>query len=176
MQVSKDVPRILGCTSDRKLGNVYAGAEMWVYMENPRMSMWIRADVARPAVSRRPIGTKWCMFFIEFSKVGLGAIVMLPPRQRVNRDFFGNTVLSSLIDDRALSRRKLKVRGMFLPLDNARPHLIHPTTRIWLPATSGYLELKESLERPSFDNSVRLQVAESEILMSIEVGSCIVLP
>jgi hypothetical protein len=49
------------------------------------------------------------MFWIEFSRPGIGAVGTLPPEQNFKRDFFVNNVLTKNIDDRALSVPKLKV-------------------------------------------------------------------
>jgi hypothetical protein len=126
------------------------------------------------------------MFFIEFSTVRIGAIGMLHPAQSFNRDFFVNAVLSSMIDDSTLSRPTLKARGMFLNLDNARPHLCNDTFKeLWigrrphLPSSedlapcnfSLFRHHKQCLKGQSFDNPVALQIGGSEILMSIEVGT-----
>jgi hypothetical protein len=42
---------------------------------------------------------------------------------RAPNPFFDGTMLSSIVDDRALSRPKLKASGTFLHLDNARSQL-----------------------------------------------------
>jgi histone-lysine N-methyltransferase SETMAR len=186
VQVSKDLLEFLEGTSDRNLCNVYTGDETWVYMDNPRVSMWTGADVARPTVPRRTIGTKKCMFWIEFSRSGIGTVVILPPGQSFNRDFFLDNVLLKIVDDRALRRPRLKARGTFLHLDNARPHLCndafedlgikrlpHPPYSPDLAPCDFWLfgYLKQCLEGQSFDSPIALQAAVSEILMSIEVGT-----
>jgi hypothetical protein len=58
---------------------------------------------------------------IEFSSAGIGAVVMLPPEQSFNRDFFVGNVSPKIIDDRALGCPTLKGRGTFLHFDNMRP-------------------------------------------------------
>jgi hypothetical protein len=62
------------------------------------------------------------MFWIDFSRTGIGVVMMLPAEQSFNKDFFDGMVLPSIVEDRALSRPKLKANGPFLHLDNARPH------------------------------------------------------
>jgi hypothetical protein len=47
---------------------------------------------------------------------------MLPAGQSFNKNFFAGTVLPSIVQDRELSRPKLKASGTFLDLDNAQPH------------------------------------------------------
>jgi hypothetical protein len=60
----------------------------------------IGADVTRPTVPWRTIGTKRCMSWIKFSRAGIGVVVMLPPGQSFNRDFSVDNVLSKIIDGR----------------------------------------------------------------------------
>jgi hypothetical protein len=123
------------------------------------------------------------MFLIEFSRTGIGAVVMFPAQQNFNKDFFSGPVLRHLVECRPQNRPKLKARGTFLHLDNALPHLtcerydeygirrlLHPLYSpdlaprdFWL-----FVHLKQTLEGQFFDDEVALQVAVSEILMSIE--------
>jgi hypothetical protein len=59
------------------------------------------------------------MFWIDSSRIRVRAVVMLPAGRRFNKDFFTGTVLPSIFDDRALSRRQLKANGHILHLDKA---------------------------------------------------------
>jgi hypothetical protein len=63
------------------------------------------------------------MFWIAFSRTGIGAVAMLPAGQSLNKDFFAGTMLPSIVDDRALSRPMLKASGTFLSLESAQSHL-----------------------------------------------------
>jgi hypothetical protein len=95
------------------------------------------------------------MFWIDFSRTGIGAVVMLPVQQSFNKDFFAGTILLHVVEDRELTRPKLKAHGTFVHLDNVPPHLIsekydeseikripHPrTVPIWLRATFGYSDI-----------------------------------
>jgi hypothetical protein len=120
--VSKDRLQFLDGTSDRKQCNVDTDDETWLYFDNPRMSMWIGADVAKPILPRHTIGTAKCMFWILFSRAGIGAVAILPPGQSFNQDFFIDNVLLKIIDDKGLGHPKLKAHGTSLHLDSARPH------------------------------------------------------
>jgi hypothetical protein len=95
------------------------------------------------------------MFWIDSSRTGIGAVAMLPAQQRFNKDFFAGTVLLHVVEDRVLTRPKLKAHGPFLHLDNAPPHLTSekydeygikrlphsPTVSIWLRVTFGYSDI-----------------------------------
>jgi hypothetical protein len=161
VQVAKDLLQFLEGTSNQKLCNVYTGDEMWVSMDNPRMSMWIRADVARPTVLQPTIGTKKCMFWIEFSGTATGVVAMLPSGSYFIQNFFVDNVLPDVTDDRVFSCPKLKSNETVLHLDNPGPHLRngefeelgirrlpHPhTVRIRFRATSGDSAILSNVSR-----------------------------
>jgi histone-lysine N-methyltransferase SETMAR len=92
-------------------------------------------------------------------------------------------VLLSIVDDRVLSRPKLKASGTFLHLNNARPHLtsdrydksgikrLHhsPYSPDLAPCDFWLFEyLKHWLEGRFLDDDIALEGAVSEILMSME--------
>jgi hypothetical protein len=103
VQVSRDVLDVLDSRTDRSLSNVCTGDDTCVYLNNPRTSMSIGADVTRPIQVRRTVTSKKGMFWIDFSGTGISAVVMLPAGQSFNKGFFASTVLPSIVDDRALS-------------------------------------------------------------------------
>jgi hypothetical protein len=123
IQVSQEPLDFLESHTDRSLLNVSTGDETRVYLDNPRTSRWIGPDVTKPIRVRHTVMSKKRMFWIDFCRTGIRAVVMLPAWQCFNKDFFAGTVLPSIVGDRALSRPKLKVSGTFLHLDIARPHL-----------------------------------------------------
>jgi histone-lysine N-methyltransferase SETMAR len=181
-EVSGELLAFLERRTDRNLSNVYPGDEIWIYLDNPRTSMWIGADVPRPTRVRRTVFSMKRMFWIDFSRTGIGAVVMLPAQQSFNKDFFTGTVVLRLAEDREPTRPKLKAHGTFLHLDNAPPHhtsekydeygikrLPHPPYSPDLAPSDfwffGYL--KQSLEGRFFDDDLALEFAVSEILMSI---------
>jgi hypothetical protein len=59
------------------------------------------------------------MFWIDLSGTGIGVVVTLPAGQSFNKDSFSGTALPSIVDDRTLTRLKLKTSVAFLHLDNA---------------------------------------------------------
>jgi hypothetical protein len=119
-QVLKDLLQFLEGMSGRKLCNSYTGDETWVYIDDPRTSMWMGGDVATPIVPRRTTGTRGACS--GSSLPGL-ILVMLPPGQSFDRDFCVDNVLPKIIDDRALGRPKLKACGTFLHLEDRGPHI-----------------------------------------------------
>jgi histone-lysine N-methyltransferase SETMAR len=183
VEVSRELLDFLESRPDRSLCKVYTGDETWVYFDNPRVSMWIGADVARPTRVRRTVASTKRMFWVDFSRTGIGAVVMLPAGQSFNKDFFTGTVLPAIVEDRAQNRPKMKANGTFLHLDNARPHLTsaqyaelgikrlpHPPYSPDLAPCDFWLfgHLKQCLEGRVFEDDMALRAAVTEILMSIE--------
>jgi hypothetical protein len=125
------------------------------------------------------------MSWIEFSRAGISALVMLPPGQSFNRDLSVDNVLAKTIDRRVLGRPKWKACGTLLDFDDARPHLCNDESevlgirRIFHPSNSPDLalchfwrsgDLEQGLEGQSFDDSMALRAGVSGILISMEVG------
>jgi hypothetical protein len=111
VQVSLELLDFLESRTERRLSNMYTRDETWVYLDNLRTSMWIGAEVTRPARVRRTVSSKKRMFWIDSSRTGIGAVVMPPAGQSFNKDFFAGTVPVSAVDDEALSCPKLKASG-----------------------------------------------------------------
>jgi histone-lysine N-methyltransferase SETMAR len=123
------------------------------------------------------------VFWIAFSRTGIGAVVTLPGWQSLNQDFFAGTVLPSIADDRMLRRLKLKASGTFLHLDSAQPHLTsyrydkcgvnklpHPPNSPDLTPCDFLLfeHLKHRLDGRFFDDDIAVEGVVSAILSSIE--------
>jgi hypothetical protein len=80
--------RFLEESSPQKLANVFTGDKSWFYLENPQNSMWLASRVPRPTRVKRKIGARKVMIWICFSTSVSYDVVMLPPGERFNRDFF----------------------------------------------------------------------------------------
>jgi histone-lysine N-methyltransferase SETMAR len=184
VQISQQLLDFLNSRSSRTLCNVYTGDETWVYLDNPRTSMWIGADVERPTRTRRSVASPKRMFWVEFSRTGIGAVVMLPPGESFNKAFFTESILPSIVEHRARNRPTKRACGTFLHLDNARPHLAadefeelgirrlpHPPYSPDLAPCDFWLfaHLKQCLEGQFFDDDIQLRLAVSAILMAIDI-------
>jgi hypothetical protein len=123
------------------------------------------------------------MCWIDFSRTGIGAVMMPHAQQSFNKDCFVGTVLLRVVEDRELTRPKVQAHGTFRHFDNAPPHLTserydddgikrlpHPPYSSDLAPCDFWLfgYLQQSLEGSFFDDDLALEVAVSEILMSIE--------
>jgi phenylpyruvate tautomerase PptA (4-oxalocrotonate tautomerase family) len=122
VKVSRRLLDFLESRTGRSLLNVYTADETWVHLDNPRTSMWISADVTMAIRVRCTVTSKKRMFWTDFSRTGIGAVVVLPARQSFNKKFSSGTVLPSIVDNRTPSRPELRANRTFLHLDSARPH------------------------------------------------------
>jgi hypothetical protein len=123
IDISWEILVFLENHTDRSLCSVYAREETGIYLCNFLEAMWIAADVAQPIRVWRTVIFRKLMFWINFSGTWIGAIVMLPPEQNLNKEFFTGIFLSRITENRAQTRPKLKARRNFVHLDKAWPHL-----------------------------------------------------
>jgi hypothetical protein len=70
------------------------------------------------------------MFWIDISRTGIVALVMLSAQQSFVRDFSNGTVLRPPVQWRAQHHPKMKVNGTFLDLDNPPSHLTSPQLEV----------------------------------------------
>jgi hypothetical protein len=182
VEVSRKLLALLESRTDRSLFNVYTRDEKSIYLDNLWTSMRI-GPMLRGQLEFGTLGSRKRMFWIDFSRTAIDAVVMLPSQESFNKDFFPGTVLPHVVEDRELTRPKLKAHGTFLHLDNAPPHLIpekydeygikRPPHRPYSPDLAPcdfwlFDDLKQSLEGRFVDDDLALEIAVSEILMSIE--------
>jgi hypothetical protein len=107
VQVFRGLLDFLESPTNRSLPKACTGDETWVYPDNSPTSMWIGADVTRLTRVRRTVASKNGMFWINF----------LNARYWCSDN--AATVLPSIVEDRALSRPKLKASVTFLRVDSA---------------------------------------------------------
>ena len=44
--------------TNQRWGNIYTGDETWVYLRNPRKSLWIKSGIKPPSMAKNKIGAK----------------------------------------------------------------------------------------------------------------------
>jgi len=182
VRVAKELLQMLEQSSDQTRRNIFTGDETWIYLDNPRNSMWGGADVERPTRIRRTIGAKKVMFWIDFSMRGRWTVVMLPPGQSFNSDFFKHEVIEQFVADQREKRPRMGARGLFLHMDNAPAHRVdecfmeHGITRLPHPPYSPDIApcdfwlfgfLKNYLEGSSYDTPEQLYEAVCQFLREI---------
>ena len=182
VQQSKIMLSILEGQPKRKLATIITGDETWIYMSNPRSSMWIGSEVPRPTRVSHSIGQKKVMVSVFWSTTGFHLIDILPPGQTMTKQYFINQILHPLENSLSRKRPKRRVEGYFLHLDNAKSHLVDEQisemgfTRMVQPPYSpdlapsdfflfGYL--KYLLEGHEFASVDQLQNQLDKILKSI---------
>ena len=166
----------------RYRSNVWTGDESWIYYDNPNESMWIGKEEKIPTRIRRSIGSKKIMVNVIWSESGMKSITKVPPDVSFNKVFFIETVLDDIRRNLESTRPKLMGSGLFLHLDNARPHLanfeisdlgftrlVHPAYSPDLAPSDFFLfgNLKTKLQGTNFSNEDDLFAKVVEILHSI---------
>jgi hypothetical protein len=174
VEVSRELLACLESRTNQSLSNVDTGDETWVCLDNPRTSMWIGPTLRGRLEFGAQLPPRNACFGLSFSWTDIGAMGVFPAQQSFNKDLFSGRVLRHIVESK---------RGTFFHLDNAPSHLTSEKDdesgikrlphRLCNPGLApcefwlfGYL--KQSLEGRFFDDDIALQVAVSEILMSIQ--------
>jgi len=127
--------------AQRYLGNIYTSDETWIYLRNPRRSMWTQSGVSPPTCEKRTIGSKKAMISVIWSSSGMKSIVLLPQGEKFTQEFFKKVVLGNLSRYFEMYRPSRTGSGILLHLDNASAHRI--------PDTFGQMRLTR-LEHPPY--------------------------
>jgi histone-lysine N-methyltransferase SETMAR len=185
VEIAKSMLHVLANASLPQLKMILTGDETWVYLSNPRSSMWIDSAVGRPEKPKLTVGTKKVMITVFWSPSGMHLIHMLPPGERFTKEFFINEILAVLYNKICSRREKKKTKGYFLHFDNARPHLVddtldemgfqrlpHPPFSPDLAPSDFFLfgYMKFLLEGKEFESPQQLHLEVSRILNSIPVS------
>ena len=164
---------------------IITGDETWVYLRNPRTSMWIDSDMPRPERPKHTIGSKKVMISVFWSSSGMHIIRMLPPGEKFIKSYFIDEVMVPLME--ALSQKKgmKKKKRIFFHFDDASPHSIdrtlsemgynrlpHPPYSPDLAPSDFFLfgYLKNLIEGKEFETPDQLFQEVSKILRSISKG------
>jgi hypothetical protein len=91
-------------TPECQLWNCETGDEISIYYKTLRTAMWVCADIERPALVRRSNGSPELMFWIDFSRSWIGAVITLPVEYCLDHAFFTNNVLFSIVDYKDAAR------------------------------------------------------------------------
>lgn len=118
VQIAQELFDFLSNCNDQKLKKVLTQDETWIYFSNPRNSMWLEEGQPIPEKPKKTIGAKKVMISVIWGITGMVSITMLPIGQKFNRNFFEQKVLGDLSST-------IKTNGIFLHMDNARPHLVY---------------------------------------------------
>jgi hypothetical protein len=84
--------------------------------------MWAEDREEVPPNAKRMICSKKTMRSAYFSRTGFVSIEFLPQGQNYNPHFFTEIILPSIVENRSVSRPKLKATAANLHINNAKPH------------------------------------------------------
>lgn len=186
VEMAAELLEFLRPKSASQLKHVITGDETWVYLSNPRNALWHDTNMPRPERPRQTIGAKKVMITVLWSVAGFRVIEALPTGRSFNKDYFESTILASLEQEYARTRPVRKTNGIFIHLDNARPHLVaaklqemgierlqHPPYSPDLAPSDFYLfgYLKNSLEGTEARSEAHLLEIVTTILRSIPVST-----
>lgn len=115
--------QLLAYLSKYQHSNIITMDETWVYFDNPPTSLWQDAELPRPHRVSRDIGAKKAMFTVFWSASRVFLVEMLPAGQTFTKQYF-ISLIDKLVDAINQTRAKSGTNGMFIHMDNARPHLI----------------------------------------------------
>ena len=117
IEVATQLLDFLSNAPEQTLKRIMTQDEIWLYLDNPKRSMWIAPDKEAPVNVKQNIGAKKYMISVIWSRTGTKSVTMLPSNQKFNKDFFKTKVLGDYA-------RKYRTQGKYFLCDNERPHLV----------------------------------------------------
>jgi hypothetical protein len=120
--LSQEMLDIIMSLGPRQKQYLITGDESWIYWDNHIRGLWAQVRVDIQSNSKRIISSKKTMVSAYFSRGGFVSIEFLPQGQKYNSRFFTETGLPSIERDLSLGRPLLRVKGVRLHIDNAKPH------------------------------------------------------
>ena len=184
VRLAKEMLTVLTNQNQYKL--VYTQDETWIYLQNPRKTMWVMSGMERPMVEKRQIGAKKLMISVIFNVNGIASVVVLPRGQIFNKRFFIDVVIDDFIKKVKIPKSRDEKRKVKLHCDNAPVHNIDEELRQLniprvpqppyspdLAPCDFYLfgHLKSLLEGKNFASDDQLVDEVQEILHSIPIST-----
>ena len=117
IEIATQLLNFLSSASEQTLNRIMTQDEIWLYLNNPRRSMWTVPDKEAPVNVKQNIGAKKYMISVIWSRTGTKSVMMLPCNQKFNKEFFKTKVLGDYA-------KKYRTQGKYFHCDNARPHLV----------------------------------------------------
>jgi hypothetical protein len=162
VSVSREMLTILESEKCHDFDTILTGDESWFYFEYPYPAAWAEARDLVPTRTQQKIDTEKCLISVIWSVNGIHSLLDVPKGMTYNSTFFCQSVVIDLIRNLGAHSRRRTLKGLFVHLDNARPHNSRESceclkdfraTRIPQPAYSpdlapsdfflfGYLKLK----------------------------------
>ena len=161
---------------------LYTQDETWVYLENPRKTMWVMSGASRPREPKRLEGARKVMISVIFNANRIASITVLPRGETFTKTFYYDSVIADFMMNVRIPKTRDGSRKVKLHCDNAPPHRIdrelamlniprvpHPPYSPDLAPCDFYLFgfLKMMLEGRNFESDLDLLAEVRVILESI---------
>jgi hypothetical protein len=114
--------RILESEERHNFDTILTDDEFWFYFEYPYPAAWAEARDLVPTRTERKIDTEKCLISAIWSVNGIHSLLDVPKGTTYNSTFFCQSVLPGLIRKLGEHSRRRTLKGLFVHLDNARPH------------------------------------------------------
>ena len=112
--------------SEKTLDQLMTQDETWIYLNNPRKTMWIKEGHEPPINVKQNIGSKKVMISVIWSRTGVKSITMLPPGQKFNKEFYLDKVIGNFA-------KKYKTKVVYGRLWHAPAYHYSKGSRPWTP-------------------------------------------
>jgi len=175
----------LSSMTERQLGGVITGDESWFYHSYPHNGRWASESADVPPREMIRIDTPRTLIVVMWGLRGALVVDALDTGVRYNAQYVVDTLLPKMEAAAALHRPSMKLHGMHLHWDNARPHtatatqtavfarglrlLPHPPYSPDLAPSDFFLfgYLKHRLLGQSFENPEGLILAVRQLISEI---------
>jgi transposase len=121
---------LLDTVTEANFGNIVTGDESWFFYENPIETAWAESVQDLPLNPNRDFGSKKTMISIIWSTKGIHSLLALQHGTTYNTSYFCGTVMPDLVKNLCTQRRRKTLKGIFIHLDNARPHNSNDSNRV----------------------------------------------
>jgi transposase len=122
VSTSSQLLTLLQAEAEEEFAHVITGDESWFFLHYSHDSMWAESADQLPVRVKQTIDTEKCLISILWSVNGIHSLLDIPKGESYNSAFFCNAVIPSLVENICSQSRRKSLRGLYLHLDNARPH------------------------------------------------------
>jgi transposase len=102
--------------------NVVTGDESWFFLYYSHDSIWTQSRDEVPERISQKIDTEKCLLSVLWSVSGIHSLTDVPKGSTYNSAFLCDIVIPELVQNICSSSRRKSLKGMYIHLDNARPH------------------------------------------------------
>jgi hypothetical protein len=122
--LSHELLAVLETSHPTGFQNIITGDESWFFLYYPRSSIWAHSREEVPERLSQKIDWEKCLVSILWSVTGIRSLVDVPRGTAYNSAFLCEIIVPSLVDGICSHSRRKSLKGLYLHLDNALPHII----------------------------------------------------